>query len=480
MILNNISKWERRLKNEFEKNSAKFKNEIERGIQKGYAFNEFSQDLFSACYKVKPDLDNLNSTPGTNWAKKAIEELKSLPEFESLRKSRTQCDPVLSGMGATTLAKHFAESLKEVAEPNPDTIQKEIDNLIDFIENMPEGDKKYEALEKLEQAEKTLEQSTAAWAQAVEDMDTASLRQSLRRGIESASQEIDDMSTAMAVLGAGSATGNLTQSDITQAVNLFEYLQNDLLLKKIIQLAGKFKFEADRVQRNKKQPGPDELTDIEIGNDIGRLLPTELSRITNPMQRLLFYRDYVEGKLIQYKLETKEKEQKGPIVVCLDASGSMRGAPEVWEKAIALTLCSIALREKRDIHILYFATSVIAEFTLEKGRGTTSELLEIMKTSCNGSGTNFMAPLLRATEVITEEKAFNKADIIFITDGQATVTDAFLKEFNQIKNKKDTSVYGICIGNESGFGTVEKFADNCIKINDLKSINDIKDTVLSI
>ena len=41
------------------------------------------------------------------------------------------------------------------------------------------------------------------------------------------------------------------------------------------------------------------------------------------------------------------KAERGPIIVCLDTSGSMQGAPEIVAKAIVLEALRVAHAEKR-------------------------------------------------------------------------------------------------------------------------------------
>jgi Mg-chelatase subunit ChlD len=59
--------------------------------------------------------------------------------------------------------------------------------------------------------------------------------------------------------------------------------------------------------------------------------------------------------LMQFKLEGKEKEGKGPLIVCIDNSGSMAGEREEWAKGFALGLLTIAKKQKREFCIIHFS-----------------------------------------------------------------------------------------------------------------------------
>ena len=52
------------------------------------------------------------------------------------------------------------------------------------------------------------------------------------------------------------------------------------------------------------------------------------------------------------KNETEEKiSNKGPIVVCLDTSGSMKGTPLLRAKALVLSITKILREENRELYV---------------------------------------------------------------------------------------------------------------------------------
>ena len=88
-----------------------------------------------------------------------------------------------------------------------------------------------------------------------------------------------------------------------------------------------------------------DLVGFEYSGDINRVIPTELGGLNNPETEELFYAKLIERKLLSYKYithesiqycetktlhSTKEKNEPcGPIIACVDTSGSMAGAPEI-------------------------------------------------------------------------------------------------------------------------------------------------------
>lgn len=110
-----------------------------------------------------------------------------------------------------------------------------------------------------------------------------------------------------------------------------------------------------------------------------------------------------------------------------------------------------------------FFVNKIREF--EKGKIQPREMIEIAEEFLNG-GTDFEEPLKKAINFIAKDK-FKNGDVIFITDGESKVSDAFLTKFNEIKKAKKFNVLSLIIGEY--FDTVEKFSDKIIKI---KNFND--------
>src|SRR3972149_5183062 len=78
-----------------------------------------------------------------------------------------------------------------------------------------------------------------------------------------------------------------------------------------------------------------EVYDISLGNDIGRIIPAELSFLRHKALRKDFLKRLIEGRLLQYYL--KEEKGRGPLVVCVDGSSSMEGHKEMWAKAVCLS-----------------------------------------------------------------------------------------------------------------------------------------------
>lgn len=480
MTLIKHTQWEKRQKENFQGRYSKFQDAVDQGTGKGYDFNDFSQDIFSSLYQVSPDFPE-DATSGAAWAKKALDELKSLPEFNQIRESGTKTDAFQSGLGSTILTKHFADSLPEMKEENPDDIQRKIKNMDYLLEDAPEGHPKTAEFQaEKEGLEEALGASQQAWEAAAEGLDPGKLRQVMRRAIAEAQTEIDEAEENANAFGFGTEPGQDGYTSAEAKLAIAQKIQSNPKLQQIAELAGRFRRDARKQQANKKKPGPDELTDIECGNDLGRVIPAELALMNDPDSETLFFKKYLERGLIQYKLTEVPFEKRGPIVICIDNSGSMAGVPEIWSKAIALAMAQIAVDQKRAIQIIHFNAGVAKSDYFPAGKVGPEALVE----SCAffaGGGTRFEPVLNKAFETIEKgaEAGLKKADVVFITDDCCEINADALESLREAKDRAEANVYTISLGSSKA-NTMKKISDSVDHITDFADDSDVKERIFSV
>ncbi|KAA2246006.1 VWA domain-containing protein, partial [Solihabitans fulvus] len=225
-----------------------------------------------------------------------------------------------------------------------------------------------------------------------------------------------------------------------------------------------------------------ELVGITLGDDIARLIPSELATLGVPALRPVFAAKLAEGRLMLYDSRGEHTTGQGAIVACVDCSGSMR-APhaggvtgEAWAKSCALALLDQARHAKRDfVGILFSSAGQVATFRFPAGQAPITEVLEFAETFFGG-GTDFQVPLTVATELLEAEynvAGRQRGDIVLITDGQCGVTEEWMRAWNDTKARLDFRSFGVAIGSAATTrpGTVlDALCDN------LRSIDDLTDT----
>ncbi len=244
---------------------------------------------------------------------------------------------------------------------------------------------------------------------------------------------------------------------------LAQKLEKSQKLQELARMVGAFRAEARAARRRRRERAAAEVYRVGQGADLGRILPAELSVLRHPLRKRDFLRRLLESNLAQYDLRGDDRHGRGPVVVCLDGSGSMNGKRELWAKAVALSLLDVARKQGRRTKALVFsgAEADLASFDLT-GKGRLSgrrpvNLGEVVRLAeCfPGGGTDFEKPLKAALEAV-RTTPLRGADIVFITDGEATVSDAFAEELRKEKRRRDFGVFAVLVDDPSRNAPVDK------------------------
>jgi len=171
-----------------------------------------------------------------------------------------------------------------------------------------------------------------------------------------------------------------------------------------------------------------------------------------------------------YRMTGRRKQALGPLVVCYDESGSMAGEKEIWAKpvlsevegAVVLALLFIARRQKRPFAAIAFGSAKeIRVKTIQRPEmATMADVLEVAEPFFNGS-TDFRRPLMESQQIIEagdrpstgpstgsgrrSGHCFERADVVFVTDGLCRVTPEFLAEFEAFKKRTGTRMFAVLV-----------------------------------
>ena len=220
------------------------------------------------------------------------------------------------------------------------------------------------------------------------------------------------------------------------------------------------------------QPG--EVRGVKRSGQIARMLASEAAMVRHPLLKRLWRARFAEQQLLTYEDEavvTQWRWQadanqalassmqaqplaRGPMLVCLDTSGSMRGAPENVAKACVLQALRSAHAMRRPCRLLAFGgTGELVERDLSPTAAGLGALLEIMGQGFDG-GTDVQTPLERAT-TLAATPAYAQADILIVSDGEFGVTPATLQALRRCKAALGLRVHSILIGDRETIGMLE-------------------------
>lgn len=271
------------------------------------------------------------------------------------------------------------------------------------------------------------------------------------------------------------------RTDLDTLKRWADYLKNNEGVRRLCELLGRMRRASmsERIEMLKSVDTyhvtvPDieaksEIVGITQGRDLNHLLPQELALLADPDTEALFDLKYAEGRLMSYdfngmveaeytweheRAETVEEEDKlGPMIICVDTSGSMSGEPECVAKAITLALAMKSIEQKRDC-CLYSFSSDVEERDLSKNQ-SLPELLDFLKMSFYG-GTD-AGPAIKHAINKMENKAYERADLLLISDFAMPEFSAEVKQQIQQAKGRDCKFHALNIGSPSG---VNKPYDN--------------------
>jgi uncharacterized protein with von Willebrand factor type A (vWA) domain len=279
--------------------------------------------------------------------------------------------------------------------------------------------------------------------------------------------------------GLGTETGvlwdlslrELSQQDISFLKKWADYLKNDKGIQQLCDLMGRLQKEANShrtdiinstFQYSITSPdihSNEEIVGIELGRDLANVIPQELALLSDLDVAILFDLKYVENRLmcfskqgykneifdesIEEEVTVIDDDKLGPIIICVDTSGSMSGAPENIAKAITLTLASRAVAQKRQCYLINFSTSIVT-LDLSPPKGA-DDLIKFLKMSFHG-GTD-VAPALEEGLRMMSDSGYKRADLLVISDfvinGLSSNTEALCK----MQKLEESRFFALSIGN---------------------------------
>jgi len=251
---------------------------------------------------------------------------------------------------------------------------------------------------------------------------------------------------------------------LEERLRLAELARKHPKLKEIDEHAGRMRVIARKRQKAKTREAYIR-SGITLSGQIQRALPSELLLLRSKAARLDTLRRILEGQIQTYDTRGRERLGKGPIVLCLDTSSSMRKM-DAKAKGVALALAMIANKQKRDLGVIIFSSSYqLKSWVFPKGRLSPEELIEV-GTTFLGGGTDFFSPLMEALMLIARQKNFRRADIVFITDGEADIPGHLVEEILNLKKGLQCSMIAVKLGLDDS-PVLRRLADEMVMADDL-------------
>jgi uncharacterized protein with von Willebrand factor type A (vWA) domain len=382
------------------------------------------KDVWAGFYKASPELNNAGSIDPLYQANRPfVEKFLEDPTTAETR-IHTMLDDLAAGIATIEAAGKLNDELKNRPE-----LKEALDGCKKAQKQQQQGDEQG-AAETMQQVQQAL-QGTAT-----------DVRQAMRAAAKAGQKKVED--TEQTLHGWGMETGDLKSIPLGDRLNLVDRITRNNRLRQVADLVGRFRNLARAKQKDKVKKERDEIHSIKTGADLEHVLPQELAALRHPVLKLDFYRKYTEKSLLQYDLKTKEKQGRGPIVACIDVSGSMNGQPLDWAIAVALGMVDTAARQKRRCKVFFFDTEVKKEVEFKPGERDIHKIMDIAEMGTAG-GTAY-EPALKTAQKDIETANYKNADVVMVTDGYCDVSEIFLQEFNEAKKRLEFRCYAVLIG----------------------------------
>ncbi len=220
---------------------------------------------------------------------------------------------------------------------------------------------------------------------------------------------------------------------------------------------------------------PGEITGVRFSSRPERMLASEAVMLLHPVLRKLWRARHAEARLLAWQTEAvlvdrrvdptgpapapvglsaRQALERGPIVLCLDTSGSMRGAPEQIAKAVAIAALRAAHETGRGCLLIAFGgPDEIIERELGRGPQGLRALLDLMGQAFDG-GTDIQSPIERAIARV-HEAGWRAADLLIVSDGEFGCMPRTLARLDEARERLGLRVQGVLVGDRETMGLLE-------------------------
>lgn len=238
-----------------------------------------------------------------------------------------------------------------------------------------------------------------------------------------------------------------------------------------------------RVTRVPEMPG--ETRGVYRSGRIARMLPSETLLLTHRRLRLVWHAHHAERCLLTYEEDDRMREdvqqrvfvaqprpqrqpdkrmEAGPMLICVDTSGSMQGGPEAVAKAVVLEAMRTAHAQKRACYVFAFGgPEEIVELELGLDVAGLERLMQFLGQGFR-SGTDICGPIERVLARLADER-WQLADLLIASDGEFGATPETAAAVARAKVELGLRVQGVLIADRETIGMLE-LADDIFWVRD--------------
>lgn len=462
-------------------------------------------DVFLAAYKAGPRLrGHAEMAPSRLVNHQVVSSLVESPEFAGLHRE-TAGDPYAAAMAVLAQAAALRRMLEhsrdaQARAERAQQAQQAADGAAAAVGEAlrqaaegaaedgtvpgPAADAVHQAVEAAETAEAAGRRAARGAAQA-RTAAAPGVRAAAGNAVAEAAGTVREEAALMRAWGVGA--GELERLPFDERARLAERLRTSRLAR-WADLIGRFRQMASGERARKVENTAGELVGVTLGDDLSRIVPSELASLGLPALRAVFAARYAAGDLMLYDSQGEQTAGQGAIIACVDTSHSMYtegpggSTREAWAKACALALLDQARHAGRDfVGILFSAADKLRVFRFPAGEPPGIDRMLAFAESFLGGGTSYQTPLSAARELLEEEfddAARKRGDIVLLTDDECDVTEEWTRDWNDAKRRLGFRVFGVAIGAPGAAETgsvLEALCDNLRSVEDFTDVHTAAD-----
>lgn len=218
---------------------------------------------------------------------------------------------------------------------------------------------------------------------------------------------------------------------------------------------------------------PGETRGVTRSGRVARMLPAEAVLLLHPRLRLVWHARHAERALLSYEDDDRlreviprpasvrlpgpapdKKREMGPLLVCVDTSGSMRGGAEAVAKAVVLEAVRTAHAQGRACRVYAFGgPGEVLEIKPALDVAGLERLCHFLGQSFRG-GTDIAGPLEQALARLARAD-WRPADLLIASDGEFGATAELAERLRRAKADLGLRVQGVLIGDRETIGFLE-------------------------
>jgi uncharacterized protein with von Willebrand factor type A (vWA) domain len=387
----------------------------------------FTREAYGNLYDAD-DIEEIPNNEKSEFGTAAMGALELQPHFPELRASSSAHRVVASEMGAKMSAL-VAKAL-ELDDVDEDSIKsedpRELENIMETTNQMLDeagasDEEKEKALDELSAEHASAQTSRAALIKKLASPQAQAL---IGMGVRKLAQEAKQGAEAIGMLRSFGLDPATDDGDAGIDEELIKMLKENKMLLDVLKECGRIKDAAAATGEAHVTTGRCDVVGVEVGDDVTRLLNEELALLDDEdlgdhtLARLL------SSEALCWEMAGAEYREKGDVVLLVDRSGSMHGAPMVYARALAAASMIQAVKQGRRVVLCMFSGGAPTIATVSRNGG--------MKKAIKALG-------LEASGGTDVEQAFagvhnhgfselRDPDVLLVTDGYFDGESSLLKK----------------------------------------------------